>query len=140
MCAPTNIYLDYTRNTCVGEVATATTAQPRSYFAMHLDTSLSYILFSLFTFQFLTSSFLLRFPSFKYYAFYLFYLFYFVLFIPPLQKSNHFKHHNSFFICVRVSLNVNGYLMDVFTTDCTQESKLNSTEAFSAWMTFLKRA
>jgi len=37
----------------------------------------------------------------------------------------------------RDSLNVNGYLVDVFTTDCTQENKLNSTEAFSAWMTFL---
>jgi hypothetical protein len=62
MCAPTNIYLDYTRNTCVEEVATATRVQTRSYSRMHLDTFLSYVLFYLFTFQFPTSSFILRFP------------------------------------------------------------------------------
>jgi len=63
MCAPTNIYLDYTRNTCVEEVATATRVQPRNYSGVHLDALLSYVSFSFFpTFQFPTSSFLLRFP------------------------------------------------------------------------------
>ena len=62
MCAPTNIYLDYTGNTCVEVVATATRVQPRSYSRMRLDTFLSYVLFYLFTFQFPTSSFILRFP------------------------------------------------------------------------------
>jgi hypothetical protein len=62
ICAPTNICLDYTRNTSVGEVTTATRVQPPSYFEMHLGTSLSYVLFYPFAFQFLASSFVLRFP------------------------------------------------------------------------------
>ena len=91
--------------------------------------------------------------SFKYYAFYLFYIFsHSLLSVPPfspffslwstyqLEKSNNFRHDYFPLICIRDSLSVNGFLIDVFTTDCTQENKLNSTEVFSAWMAFLKRA
>jgi hypothetical protein len=52
MCAPTNIYLDYARNTCVGKVATATRVHTGSYFGTHLHTSLSHLLFYLFTLRF----------------------------------------------------------------------------------------
>lgn len=61
MCAPTNIYLDYIRNTCVEEVATATRLQQGSYSGVHLDIFHSYVLFRQSTFQFPTFSFLLRF-------------------------------------------------------------------------------
>jgi len=91
--------------------------------------------------------------SLKYYAFYL------LFFLFPLSTLNSsffsvpfpLKHilttkieslqtSQLLFNLFRDSLNVNGYLVDVFTTECTHENKLNSTEVFSAWMTFLKRA
>jgi hypothetical protein len=55
MCAPTNIYLDYIRNTCVEEVATATRVQPRSYSGVHCISTLLllkvYYICSHFSFQ-----------------------------------------------------------------------------------------